>query len=227
MTADIATQTKSNTSGTQMPTLALAFAILTLILAALSLFFGTRLVALQDKHNHTQQEAAQSEATAVEEMQALIKTTRQALEAEKATTVKLRTQIAAANKALKKTKAELASAKQTIESLKPTPTEMPSSSPEATPSSAAPATQGPTDETSVTSSVPTQAPVTRTDTAEQQTVSAPLPDANSGVETPPTTTPSVSSGEKSDSGSLSEESIGVTKSQVNADTSDSGTVQTD
>jgi DNA-binding FrmR family transcriptional regulator len=163
MTAETATQPNSNASGTLMPTLALAFAILTLLLAALSMVFGNRLVTLQNSHTAAQQEAAVSEAMTVEKMQATINTIQKALEAEKATAAKLRTQIAAANKALKKTKAELASAKATIESLKPTPTEMPLSSPETT--------------------TPPAAPVTQTETPEPPPVTAPLPEKSDGAGT--------------------------------------------
>ena len=161
MTADTATQAKSNASGNLMPTLALAFAILTLFLAALSMVFGNRLMTLQNNHRDAEQEAALSEAMTVEEMQATISTIQQALEAEKATATKLRTQIAAANKALKKTKAELASAKQTIESIKPKPTEVPLPTPEAT--------------------SPPAVPVTQTNTAGPQPVPASLPKNNDSV----------------------------------------------
>ena len=163
MTAETATQTKSNASSTLMPTLALAFAILTLFLAALSMVFGNRLVTLQNSHRESEQEAAVSEAMTVEKMQATINTIQQALEAEKATATKLRTQITAANKALKKTKAELASAKATIESLKPAATGMPLSSPDAT--------------------TPPATPVTKTDTPGPPPVPAPLPEKSDSAGT--------------------------------------------
>jgi hypothetical protein len=215
MTADIATQTKSNPSGSLIPTLALAFATLTLILAALSMVFGNRLVTLQHSQREAAKEAALSEETAVERMQTTITTIQQQLEAEKATTAKLRTQITTANKALKKTKAELATAKQTIESLKPAPADLPVSSPEATPPSETAATPAPAAGKTVSSGGSAPAPVTAPDTTGQETAPAPPTKEKMSSDKPlPSTTPSGSTEQKAVDGKLSEESIGMKETQT-------------
>ncbi len=214
MTADIATQTKSNPSGTLILRLALAFAALTLIMAALSMVFGNRLVTLQHSQTQAAKEAALSEETAVETLQTTVKTMQQALEAEKATTAKLRTQIAAANKVLKKTKAELATAKQTIESLKPAPADLPVSSQEAAPSSETTGTPAPADGNNASSGGSAPAPFTPPDTTVQETVPMPLTKEKKSSDKPQSsTTPPGSTEQKAVDGTLSEESIGMSETR--------------
>lgn len=140
MTADIANHTTSNGPSITLHNLTLAFAGLTLVFALFSLLFGSRLATLQSNFVQVQNETASSEATAIQQMQTALNTAQQALETEKKATQQLRSQMAAAAKNLKKTKADLAQANQALDALKSAPPADSSSLPDTTLPAAPPAT---------------------------------------------------------------------------------------
>ena len=115
MTADASNQTKSTTGGTLLPTLALVFAVLTLLFALLSMVLGNRVATVSRDQVDAQKNAAVLETTTVENTQAALQEARKQVETEKAGAEKIRKQLAGAMQEVKKLKADLAKANQTIE----------------------------------------------------------------------------------------------------------------
>jgi uncharacterized coiled-coil protein SlyX len=124
MTAAIATEEKYTGPSRLLHTLSFTFALLTVIFALLSFIFGNRLSTLQTHFLTEKIETATSNAASLQDMEATIATANDKLEAtqkrlnrEKTAAEKLRQKLAALVNDLEKTKADLASANQTIANL--------------------------------------------------------------------------------------------------------------
>jgi hypothetical protein len=128
MTADDATQKNVPGRSNMLPTLALAFALITLCFALLSMILGSRLSTLFTESLKAEKEAVRSEAASMGEIENALKTAtvdlkavQQALETEKAAGNRLRKQLSVVKKDLEKAKANLATADRTITKLKSMP----------------------------------------------------------------------------------------------------------
>ncbi|MBC2742026.1 MAG: hypothetical protein HGJ93_02990 [Desulfosarcina sp.] len=125
MIADIAPQSKSTGSSTMLHTLTLAFAVLTLFFALLSVVLGNRLSTLQTVSLNADKEPARSEVASIQKMETALKTatvkleaTQQALDAEKTDAGQLRRQLSVVMKDLDKAKADFTRVNQTLTKLK-------------------------------------------------------------------------------------------------------------
>lgn len=124
MTAAIATEERHTGPSRLLHTLSFTFALLTVVFALFSFIFGNRLSTLQTHFLTEKIETATSNAASLQDMEATITTAKDKLEAthkrlnkEKTAAEKLRQKLAGVVKDLEKTKAELASANQTITNL--------------------------------------------------------------------------------------------------------------
>ncbi len=185
MTADNTTPTKPEGPSTVLHKLALVCAASTVFFACVALFLGSRQATLQANFLHSEEQAANSEAATIQQIQSDLKAAQQALDAEKKQNEQLRQQVAATGKDLKTVRADLAKAKELISSLQVTTAGQPAPSNESLPSAPAAGMEN----VPPTGVIPQLAPkpVEATKTAEKQ---APVPSANTAqpvATTPPPT----------------------------------------
>lgn len=202
MTADNTTQTKPEGPSTVLHKLALVCAALTVFFACIALLLGSRQATLQANFLHSKEQAANSEAATIQQMQSNLKTAQQALDAEKKQNEQLRHQVSATEKDLKTVKADLAKAKELIGSLQVTPAGQSVPSSESPPSAPAAGIEN----VPPTGVMPQLAPkpVEMTKTTETQ---APGPSANTAQPVATNPPPTNASGTSSGSSSIPKKTI--------------------
>ncbi len=114
MTADASNQKKTMTTGTLLPTITLVFAGLTLLFGLFAMVSGSRMAAQTVEQMEAQKQAALSETTAQQEVQAALQEAHAQVEAEKKGAETLRKQLSSVKQELKKAKADLVKANQAI-----------------------------------------------------------------------------------------------------------------